>query len=68
MVGFNAVVNGDMVFERAVEVLGTAERAAEWMGCKDSRLGVRPDDLVKTDDGMAQVLHCLRRLELGQPV
>lgn len=68
MVGFNAALNGDMVFERAVEVLGTAERAAEWMGCKDSLLGVKPDDLVKTDDGMTQVLHCLRRLELGQPV
>ncbi|WP_042704072.1 antitoxin Xre/MbcA/ParS toxin-binding domain-containing protein [Azospirillum sp. B506] len=68
MVGFNAVVNGDMVFDRAVEVLGTAERAAEWMGCKDSQLGVKPDELVKTDDGMAQVLHCLRRIELGQPV
>ncbi|AWB09200.1 hypothetical protein A6A40_30055 (plasmid) [Azospirillum humicireducens] len=68
MVGFNAVANGEMVFERAVEVLGTAERAAEWMGCKDSQLGVKPDDLVKTDDGTAQVLHCLRRLELGHPV
>ncbi|MBY6262707.1 DUF2384 domain-containing protein [Azospirillum sp. 412522] len=68
MVGFGTVVTGDMVFDRAVEVLGTAERAAEWMGCKDSGLGFKPDDLVKTDEGTARVLHCLRRLELEQPV
>ncbi|WP_042444323.1 antitoxin Xre/MbcA/ParS toxin-binding domain-containing protein [Azospirillum sp. B510] len=68
MIGVNAVLDGEMVFDRAVEVLGTAERAVEWMGCKDSLLGGKPGELVKTGDGMAQVLHCLRRIELDQPV
>lgn len=68
MVGANAMVDGDMVFDRAVEVLGTAERATEWMGCKESLLGAKPGELVETDGGAARVLHCLRRIELGQPV
>ncbi|AWK89599.1 MbcA/ParS/Xre antitoxin family protein [Azospirillum thermophilum] len=68
MLDFNAMLDSDAAFDRAVEVLGTVERAMDWMQCKDSALGARPRDLVNTGDGLAQVLHCLRRIELDQRV
>ncbi|PWC37903.1 MbcA/ParS/Xre antitoxin family protein [Azospirillum sp. TSO35-2] len=56
------------VFDRAVEVWGTPERAMEWLQCRDRDLGAKPGELAETTEGLVQVLHCLRRIELDERV
>ena len=52
-----------MAFDRAVEILGSAEQATKWMQCPDDELGARPIDLVETER-LVQVMYRLRALEI----
>lgn len=60
----NDILHGATVFDRAVEVWGTPERAAEWLECPDSTLAAKPADLAESEDGLIRVLHQLRSIEL----
>jgi len=54
------------VFDRAVEVLGTALRATEWLRTPNGALGGDPPrSWLDTDAGTAEVLRVLGRLEHG---
>ncbi|QCG90141.1 MbcA/ParS/Xre antitoxin family protein [Azospirillum sp. TSH100] len=56
------------LFERAVEVWGTPERAREWLQCQEKELDAKPAELARTAEGFVQVLHCLRRIECDERV
>jgi len=54
------------VFDRAVEVLGTRDRATEWLRTSNDALGGdAPRTWLDTDAGTAEVLRVLGRLEHG---
>lgn len=54
------------MYALAEEVFGTADRAREWLAAPQHGLGGRrPQDLVATEVGRAQVRALLRRIEHG---
>jgi uncharacterized protein (DUF2384 family) len=56
-----------MVRERAIEVLGSAGQAEEWMNSESRTLGGKPAQLARTEEGARKVLLHLHGVELSQP-
>jgi len=51
---------------RAADALGSEERAARWLHKENRALaGVRPVDLVATDEGAARIVQILGAIEHG---
>ena len=57
--------NYDVALERATEVLGSRERAEEWLEKMSRTLCCAPRDLLKTSEGLHQVLRHLRSVDLA---
>lgn len=56
----------DEVFQRAVEVLGSAKKATSWMSAPNRALaGATPIAMVGTLEGVQAVLQVLGRIEHG---
>ena len=54
------------VYARAVEALGTAEKATRWLAKSNRALdGQAPEALLETEAGMTTVLQILKRIEHG---
>lgn len=50
---------------RAIEVLGTRERAEDWLEKMSAELGSAPKDLLSTKEGYQQVLRHLHSVDLA---
>lgn len=61
------MLNSDTVHERAVEVLGSKERAVEWLETASRTLGGRPIDLLGSEEGCSKVMHHLHNIEINVP-
>jgi len=60
-----AVVDAEVLLA-AIDCLGSAERAANWLTGPELALeGEVPLDVAETDEGKGRVLGVLRRLDLG---
>ena len=53
------LTNRDIVRDRAIKVLGTAERADNWLNSVSRMLGGKPAEMADSDSGMLRVLHHL---------
>ena len=62
----NEQLDYGLVFERAVEMFGTPQRAWHWLGSEIVSLdGKRPIDLMPSARGLKRVLQTLGRIEHG---
>jgi uncharacterized protein (DUF2384 family) len=52
----------ERVLDKAADVLGTRERAEEWIEKRSATLGATPRELADTEDGTRQVLLHLTRI------
>lgn len=59
MIFSQEMTNRDIVRERAIKVLGTAEQADHWLNSVSRMLGGKPADMADSDSGMLRVLHYL---------
>ena len=50
------MTNIDIILDRATEILGTPERAADWIEKVSATLGGSPRELAETNEGTDQVL------------
>jgi len=57
-------LNETAAFDRAVDIFGSSEQAERWMRCEDAALQAAPATLVKTEDGLRQVMQRLRSIEI----
>ena len=56
----------DEVFQKALEVLGSAEKAKSWLAASNQALGgFSPDGLAQSPEGIQAVLQVLGRIEHG---
>lgn len=55
----------DVALIRATEVLGTKERAEEWLSKMSGTLGASPKELLETQDGFERVLRHIHSVELA---
>jgi len=54
-----------VALERATEVLGTRDKAEEWLGKMSATLGCSPKDLLNDQDGLNKVLSHIRGVEFA---
>ncbi len=57
----------ESIRDRAIEVLGSAERADEWLNTESGTLHGKPGDLIRSAKGRDKVLLHLHSVELNQP-
>ncbi len=57
--------NYDIALDRATEVLGTRERAEDWLEKMSGTLGNSPKDLLSDDQGLNRVLRHIHSVELA---
>lgn len=55
----------DEALDRAIEVLGTKERAVEWLEKMSASLGASPRNLLDSKDGLDRVLRHIHSVELA---
>lgn len=55
----------DEAFKRAVEVLGSEDRAEEWLDKMSATLGSPPKELCETRQGCDRVLRHLQSVEMA---
>ncbi|MGB0747522.1 MAG: hypothetical protein ACPGO3_02150 [Magnetospiraceae bacterium] len=55
----------ERVFERAVEVLGTKERAESWLEKMSDTLECHPQELLETENGVKQLMLHLHDVEIA---
>ena len=57
--------NYEIALERAIEVLGTKERAEEWLEKVSGTLCGSPKEILQNQEGLNRVLRHIRSVELA---